>query len=148
MDGIPTSRDAEVLTDLFRILGHVDSLLGSLGIRYAVGGSLASSVHGEVRATNDIDVLIELPDALVAAFVAALQPTFDIWEDSVRRALAEHRPFSALHRDWHVEIDFFPAGRSSLDASRAKMQLGWTPWTDLAAGSAAVLDFFRQRDAG
>ena len=38
--------------------------------------------------------------------------------------------------------------RSSLDASRAKMQLGWTPWTDLAAGSAAVLDFFRQRDAG
>ena len=117
MDGIPTSRDAEVLTDLFRILGHVDSLLGSLGIRYAVGGSLASSVHGEVRATNDIDVLIELPDALVAEFVAALQPTFDIWEDSVRRALAEHRPFSALHRDWHVEIDFFPAGRSSLDTS-------------------------------
>jgi UDP-glucose 4-epimerase len=37
--------------------------------------------------------------------------------------------------------------RSSLDASRAEMQLGWKPWTDLAAGSAAVLDFFRTRNA-
>jgi UDP-glucose 4-epimerase len=35
--------------------------------------------------------------------------------------------------------------RSALDASRAEMQLGWRPWTDLAAGSAAVLDYFRNR---
>ena len=35
--------------------------------------------------------------------------------------------------------------RSALDASRAAMQLGWKPWTDLAAGSAAVLDYFRTR---
>lgn len=35
--------------------------------------------------------------------------------------------------------------RSSLDAERATIQLGWKPWTDLATGSAAVLDYFRQR---
>ena len=35
--------------------------------------------------------------------------------------------------------------RSSLDASRAEMQLGWKPWTDLAVGSAAVLEFFRTK---
>ena len=35
--------------------------------------------------------------------------------------------------------------RSSLDASRAGMQLGWTPWTDLAAGSTAVLEYFRHK---
>lgn len=35
--------------------------------------------------------------------------------------------------------------RSSLDAGRAAMQLGWQPWTDLAAGSAAVLDWFRAK---
>jgi UDP-glucose 4-epimerase len=35
--------------------------------------------------------------------------------------------------------------RSSLDASRAEMQLGWKPWTDLATGSAAVLEFFRTK---
>ena len=37
--------------------------------------------------------------------------------------------------------------RSSLNPSRAEMQLGWKPWTDLAAGSAAVLEFFRNRNA-
>ncbi|CAN5687666.1 UDP-glucose 4-epimerase [soil metagenome] len=35
--------------------------------------------------------------------------------------------------------------RSSLDAARAGIQLGWKPWTDLATGSAAVLEYFRTR---
>ena len=33
--------------------------------------------------------------------------------------------------------------RSALDAGRAGIQLGWKPWTDLAQGSAQVLDYFR-----
>jgi UDP-glucose 4-epimerase len=35
--------------------------------------------------------------------------------------------------------------RSSLDAGRAQTLLGWKPWTDLATGSAAVLEYFRNR---
>jgi UDP-glucose 4-epimerase len=35
--------------------------------------------------------------------------------------------------------------RSSIDPSRAELYLGWTPWTDLPAGTAAVLDWFRAR---
>jgi UDP-glucose 4-epimerase len=35
--------------------------------------------------------------------------------------------------------------RSSLDPVRAGIQLGWKPWTSLATGTAAVLDFIRQR---
>ncbi|MCU1355315.1 MAG: Nucleoside-diphosphate-sugar epimerase [Acidimicrobiales bacterium] len=35
--------------------------------------------------------------------------------------------------------------RSSLDASRAEIQLGWKPWTDLPTGTAAVLEFFRTK---
>lgn len=45
--------------------------------------------------------------------------------------------------------DFAPArlgevARSALDPGRAELHLGWTPWTDLADGAAAVLDYFRQ----
>jgi UDP-glucose 4-epimerase len=36
--------------------------------------------------------------------------------------------------------------RSSIDPSRAELYLGWTPWTGLADGTAAVLDWFRGRD--
>jgi UDP-glucose 4-epimerase len=35
--------------------------------------------------------------------------------------------------------------RSCLDPSRAGIQLGWNPWTELAEGTAAVLDFVRSR---
>jgi len=31
--------------------------------------------------------------------------------------------------------------RSSLDIERAAIQLGWRPWTDLADGTRAVLEF-------
>ncbi len=35
--------------------------------------------------------------------------------------------------------------RSCLDARRAKIHLGWSPFTDLSSGTAAVLDHFRAR---
>lgn len=46
--------------------------------------------------------------------------------------------------------DFAPArlgevARSSLDASRAALHLGWEPWTDLSTGSARVLEHFGSR---
>jgi UDP-glucose 4-epimerase len=35
--------------------------------------------------------------------------------------------------------------RSALDHGRAGIHLGWKPWTDLATGSRAVLDWFRTK---
>jgi UDP-glucose 4-epimerase len=35
--------------------------------------------------------------------------------------------------------------RSSLDPSRAAVQLGWKPWTDLPEGTGRVLDWFKSR---
>jgi UDP-glucose 4-epimerase len=35
--------------------------------------------------------------------------------------------------------------RSCVDPSRAGIQLGWKPWTELGRGTAAVLDFVRGR---
>ena len=37
--------------------------------------------------------------------------------------------------------------RSSLDPGRAAIHLGWKPWTSLAEGTGAVLDYFRNRPA-
>lgn len=35
--------------------------------------------------------------------------------------------------------------RNSLDPSRARIHLGWKPWTEMGAGMAAVLEFARRR---
>ena len=37
--------------------------------------------------------------------------------------------------------------RSCLDNERAAIQLGWRPWTDLADGTRAVLEFVGERFA-
>jgi UDP-glucose 4-epimerase len=47
-------------------------------------------------------------------------------------------------------VDFQPLRpgellRSALDPTRAAMQLGWHPWTELGDGTAGVLDFVRAR---
>ena len=60
--------------------------------------------------------MIELPPEKVTALVEAMKPDFDIWEDTVRAAVVEGRSFGTLHIEWHVKVDFFPAGGSLLDA--------------------------------
>ncbi|MDT8388926.1 MAG: hypothetical protein RRC34_00270 [Lentisphaeria bacterium] len=44
-------------TDLFLLF---TAPLDAVGIRYMVGGSVASMVYGEPRLTNDIDIVIDL----------------------------------------------------------------------------------------
>ena len=42
------------------VLSLVTAALDTLGIRYALVGSFASSIHGLYRATADIDILADI----------------------------------------------------------------------------------------
>ncbi len=50
--------------------------LDQLGITFAVGGSFASSFHGVARATQDIDVVIDLHADQVRDLHSVLAPLF------------------------------------------------------------------------
>jgi len=50
----------------------VAGALQAVGAEYFVGGSLASSLQGEPRATNDIDFVISLPVGRINALRDAL----------------------------------------------------------------------------
>jgi hypothetical protein len=116
------------LAEPVQITQHIARIFEQLQMKYFVGGSLASSRHGELRATNDIDLMIDLPTDRVDDFVAALKPHFDIWKDTVQSAVEAGRSFGALHIEWHVKVDFFPMGSSTLDvrsmARRQAVQMG------------------------
>jgi hypothetical protein len=56
---------------------RVAAAVESVGGTYFIGGSLASSIQGEPRATNDVDIVLELPLGTVTAYVAALGPELD-----------------------------------------------------------------------
>jgi hypothetical protein len=61
-----------VLADAVDVALRVASALEEVGARYFVGGSFASSLDGEPRATNDIDFVIDLKVGKIADFVAVL----------------------------------------------------------------------------
>jgi hypothetical protein len=65
---------AEVGENAIDIALKVAIALTSVGAEYFVGGSLASSLQGEPRATNDIDFVISLPAGRVNASGATSSP--------------------------------------------------------------------------
>ncbi len=90
-----------------RILLHVAQILESLEIPYLTGGSIASSILGIPRATQDIDLVIDLPSAKIPAFVKAMQKEFYIDSERVTQAIQQTASFNAVHFETVQKIDFF-----------------------------------------
>jgi hypothetical protein len=49
------------LPEALQVALRVIDVLDELGVRYHVGGSYASSIHGIPRQTQDIGLIVELP---------------------------------------------------------------------------------------
>jgi hypothetical protein len=67
---------------------RVIETLEDLGISYHLGGSIASSIHGNPRQTRDIDIAVDLSASAVAAFVAGLQREFYLDEERIRASIS------------------------------------------------------------
>jgi len=52
-------------------LRSIIETLERLGLSYMIGGSVASSIYGEVRSTRDVDVSVVLPLEQVGSFSPA-----------------------------------------------------------------------------
>jgi hypothetical protein len=93
--------------DLLAALEPVIDALEKLGVRYQVGGSVASSVHGMARSTMDVDVVAELEDSHVGELVRSLQGDYFIDENQVRAAVRERASFNLIHQATIMKIDVF-----------------------------------------
>jgi len=91
--------------------------LTSVGAEYFVGGSLASSLQGEPRATNDIDFVISMPAGRVNALRDALGGEFEVDTDMLRDAVLHARSANAFYLPVVTKIDFFGRGYEPFDES-------------------------------
>lgn len=103
-----------VLTDPQGILLELAAALDASGIRYAVGGSVASSRHGEYRATNDVDVLVEIGPTTLGPLIDALGSDYHIDRTAAERAVRVGGTFTAIHLKELVKVDFFVATEEKL----------------------------------
>jgi hypothetical protein len=85
-------------------------LLERLQVQYLIGGSLASSLYGLPRSTNDVDVVAELQPHHVEALVQALEADFAVSEQAIREAIDRHRSFNAIHVETLEKVDVFVPG--------------------------------------
>lgn len=111
------------------LLEFVD-VLDELAVDYAVGGSVASSVFGEPRATADIDVLVALYSRHMAPFVQRLQADFYVDESSVRDAVRLRSSFNLIHLPSMDKVDVFLTGRGILDIEQMQRRRPVTIGTD------------------
>jgi hypothetical protein len=103
------------------LLRYVARTMESLGIPYYVTGSFAGILFGEVRHTNDIDVVLDLPLEKVDAFCAAFpQDVFYIERTAVVDAIRNHFQFNVIHKVAVTKVDFIIPERSPLSIMQFK----------------------------
>ncbi len=104
-----------MVADPLAVALRVAAVFEALDVAYAVGGSLASSLHGETRATMDVDFVAALHEPLVAEFVTALGTDFYADADVIREAVRQRRHFNVIFLPELFKADIFLATTSELD---------------------------------
>ena|SRR5438067_10567702 len=105
---IPESLMEPVNQEYQPVLRFTLRTLERLGIAYAIGGSVASSLHGASRMTRDADLTVEPFSGREEAFLAAFPaPEFYVSPGAVREALRTRSTFNILHPATGYKIDIF-----------------------------------------
>ena len=91
------------------VLEILDRVFATLNVPYVVGGSVASSVYGLPRTTQDIDVMADLKMEQAQELVEKLEKEFYIDLNAVREAIRTKASFNAIHLSLMHKIDVFVA---------------------------------------
>jgi hypothetical protein len=81
--------------------------LEELGVPYHIGGSVASSIYGILRATIDADLITDLRLEHVRQLVIRLQTDYYIDEDMIRDAIRSRSSFNVIHLDTMLKVDVY-----------------------------------------
>ncbi len=98
------------MTEPAKALAEVLAALEKLEIPYFIGGSIASSVHGAVRATKGVDIVADIRAEQAGEFAAELAAGFYADPDMIRDAIRAGTAFNLIHYASTYKIDIFPAG--------------------------------------
>jgi len=96
-----------MLSDPLLVVSTIARVFDDLGIPYLVGGSLASSVYGIPRATQDVDLVAELRPEAVQAVHDRLVDAFYVDTDMMLDAIARRASFNVIHLETMFKVDVF-----------------------------------------
>jgi hypothetical protein len=94
-------------SEIFQVTRTVAAAFDGVGVRYFLGGSVASALYGEARSTRDIDFVAAMVPPHVTPFVAALGGGFYADRQAITEAVVACRSFNVIHLDTMVKADVF-----------------------------------------
>jgi hypothetical protein len=103
--------------DLLAALAPVIAALHALGVEYCIVGSVASSAHGVARSTVDADLVADLPEARLDAFVAAIQSGYYVDRDAAHEAVRRRAMFNVIHLATMIKVDVYVLSQRAFDRS-------------------------------
>ncbi|MBI4815569.1 MAG: hypothetical protein HY791_04905 [Deltaproteobacteria bacterium] len=104
--------------DLAHTLRDLIARLERLGVAYMVVGSFAALAHGRTRATQDLDLVVELSLDAIEPFIQSLPPErFYVSEDAAREAIRRQTMFNVIDTKTGWKIDLVPLKSRPFSAS-------------------------------
>lgn len=94
--------------DPLAIARAIGLALERAGASWAIGGSVASSVHGIPRTTHDLDVVVAMAPS-AAAVLEREAEDFVVDAVALRSQLLQGRAYNVFHARTMTKIDLFPA---------------------------------------
>jgi UDP-glucose 4-epimerase len=127
---------------------------GEAGVVAIFAGRLladeACTIYGDGEQTRDYVYVDDVVDAFVRAATKGSGLLLNVGtgvETSVNQLYAAMAGAAGVDRPAaSAPLRTGELLRSALDPTRAAIHLGWKPWTDLAEGTARVLEWFKQRN--
>jgi len=109
-----------VLAEPLVVTLEVGEVLDGLGIPWVVGGSVASSLHGIPRSTQDVDIVVDLEPEHVEPLVRSLEDRFYVDRDAVMGAVRARGSCNLIHLATMTKIDVFAANRDALSRNQLR----------------------------
>lgn len=103
--------DLEVLVAVRKVAEALDRL----SIGYYIGGSVASSLYGVPRTTNDADLIAAVEARHARPLEEALAADFYVDEDMILDAVAREGMFNVVHNDTAMKVDLYVLKKSAWD---------------------------------
>lgn len=139
-------------SELTAVVSAVVDALTANKVPYFITGSLASSVHGEFRATNDVDIVADFLLGDLRAVVAELSHDFVVDQTVAAEALAQGGSFNLIHLGSYLKVDLFAAAGAFERSALARRVMLEIPGANSKFAFASVEDILiaklRWYDAG
>jgi predicted nucleotidyltransferase len=130
----------EVIEALLPLIKACDQL----GMSYYIGGSVSSSLHGQPRRTQDVDVIVDISPAQVHSLFQLLQQEYYLDEQALADAVRRGLVYNVLHLGTMMKVDLIPLKQRAFtweEARRAQPQVleVGTPPLKVATAEDAIL---------